>query len=258
MSIVNSQEFIKNVKKFPQNFYIIHYSCQNLNDENEALSPRITSIAINHYSTSQSISFSTHSIAEELEIPRDKVLDRFDEVEFQLLDKFYKFIQDRRDKHWVHWNMRNLTFGFEHLEHRYRVLGGTNPSVIGVERRINLNDLIADRYGEDYAKHPKMLNLMELNGGKHRDFLDGKEEVAAFKNQQFIRMHNSTLAKIGFFSSSMRKLVDGKLKTASKGFGVALDRIFEGRPAKSIALVGAIVGFVVGAWQIYLWIFEKS
>ena len=69
---------------------------------------------------------------------------------------------------------------------------------------------------------------MELNGGIHRDFLSGEEEVQAFKANEFIRMHNSTLCKVGFLHSVIRKLSKGKLHTTSRGFGVALDRIFEG------------------------------
>lgn len=252
MNITDSRKFIKSAKNNPENFYLIHYSCQNLNDDNEKLSPRITSIAINHYATGQSISFSTHSIAEELRIPRDQVLSNFDEVELELLKQFYAFVRDRRDKYWVHWNMRNLTYGFEHLEHRYRALGGTDACVIGVERRLNLNDLVADRYGSDYAKHPKMLSLMELNGGKHRDFLSGQEEVTAFENKEFLRMHTSTLSKIGFFSSVMRKLINGRLKTESKGIGVALDKLFESRSAKAIGFFGTTTGFLIAIWNILI------
>ncbi|MCX9899644.1 hypothetical protein [Klebsiella pneumoniae] len=199
------------------------------------------------------LSFSTHSISEEMHIPRDDVLDRFDEVELELLSQFYKFIRDRRDKFWVHWNMRNLTYGFEHLEHRYRVLGGKDACVIAVERRLNLNDLLADRYGADYAKHPKMLSLMDQNGGRHRDFLGGKEEVEAFENKEFLRMHTSTLSKVGFFSSTMGKFVSGKLKTASKGYGVRLDKLFESRTVKSLGLISIIFGLPVAIWQLYLW-----
>lgn len=251
MSITNSRQFIKAVKSNPENFFLIHYSCQSLNDDNDALSPRITSIAINHYPTGQSISFSTHSIAEEMKIPREQVIEKFDQIEFELLKQFNLFIRDLRDKYWIHWNMRNLTFGFEHLAHRYRALGGTDPYVIGVERRLNLNDLIADRYGNSYAKHPKMLSLMELNGGKHRDFLTGQEEVIAFENKDFLRMHNSTLSKIGFFSSVVRKLINGKLKTSSKGVGIALDRLFESRAAKGIGLFGTITGVVLALWEFF-------
>ncbi|TDK54326.1 hypothetical protein [Pseudomonas moraviensis] len=253
MSITDSGAFIREVKEAPQIFYTIHYSCQSLYDDNEGLSPRITSIAITHYATGQAVSFSTHSIAEELRIGREVVLGNFDAVELQLLTGFYQFVRDRRDKYWVHWNMRNLTYGFEHLEHRYRALGGRDASVIPVERRLNLNDLLADRYGSGYAHHPKMKSLMELNGGIPRHFLEGKEEIQAFENKEFIRMHNSTLSKVGFLNSTIRKMVTGKLRTASRGFGVALDRIFEGRSAKAIALVGALIGIGVGVWQCILW-----
>jgi hypothetical protein len=253
LSINNSERFIQEVKRHPENFYVIHYSCQSLYDDNEALSPRITSIAITHYATEQTVSLSTHSIAEELHIPREEVRERFDEVERELLKKFFEFVRDRRDKYWVHWNMRNLTFGFEHVEHRYTVLGGNHAPVIPVERRLNLNDLLANRYGGGYAAHPKLKSLMELNGGTHRHFLTGEEEVQAFQNNEFIRMHNSTLCKVGFLSSVIRKLLKGHLRTASRGLGIALDRIFESRTAKAVGLFGTLVTIGVGVWQIWLW-----
>lgn len=244
---------MKAIKKSPENFYVIHCSCQSLYDDNEALSPRITSIAATHFATEQTVSFSTHSIAEELHIPRESVLERFDEVEHKLLKDFYLFIRDRRDKYWIHWNMRNLTFGFEHLEHRYRVLGGVDAPVIPVERRLNLNELLSDWYGSGYAPHPKMKSLMELNGGIHRHFLTGDEEVRAFQNNEFIRMHNSTLAKVGFFYNTIRSLVRGTLRTASRGIGVTLDKIFESRLAKAVGLIGTVITIGVGLWQAGLW-----
>lgn len=255
MGINNSHEFLKQIKKHPENFYLIHYSCQSLYDDNDALSPRITSIAITHFATEQTVSFSTHSVAEELHISREQVRDRFDEVEKLLLTGFYSFVRDRRDKYWVHWNMRNLTYGFEHLEHRFRVLGGQDAPVIPVERRLNLNDLLADRYGDGYAIHPKLKSLMEMNGGIHRHFLSGEEEVAAFKSNEFIRMHNSTLCKVGFLHSVVSKMLSGKLRTASRGFGIALDRIFESRLVKAVGLASMFVGFSTGLWQSYLWLF---
>ena len=254
MGINDSHSFMRELKRNPENFYIIHYSCQSLFDDNEALSPRITSIAITHFATEQTVSFSTHSIAEELHIAREQVREKFDDVERKLLQDFYLFVRDRRDKNWVHWNMRNLSFGFEHLEHRYRVLGGLDASVIPVERRLNLNDLLSDRYGGRYAPHPKMKSLMEMNGGVHRHFLSGIEEVQAFENNEFIRMHNSTLAKVGFFYHIIRQLLKGKLKTASRGLGVAIDRLFESRIAKIVGLSGTAVTIGVGLWQTAIWI----
>ena len=234
LPISNGSAFIKALKRKPENFFIIHYSCQSLNDENEGLSPRITSVAISHFATEQSVSFSTHSVAEELHIPRGNVLARFDEVESILLQQFYSFVRDRRGAFWVHWNMRNATYGFEHLEHRYRVLGRTDASIVPVEQRINLNDMLSDRFGSDYAAHQKLPNLMDMNGGRHRDFLSGTEEVNAFASGEFLKMHKSTLCKVSFFHLVMRLLISGRLKTSSRGFGARLDKALESRAANRL------------------------
>lgn len=257
MAISKIRDFISELKRHPENFFIVHYSCQNLNDDNEGLSPRITSIAVVHYATEQSVSFSTHAVAEELHIERQDVRAEFDQIELELLTQFYQFVRDRRDKYWVHWNMRNSTFGFEHLAHRYRVLGGNDAPTIPVEKRINLNDMLAQRYGNDYAPQTRMLNLMEMNGGRHRDFLTGEEEVAAFQNNEFMRMHKSTLAKIGFFHSTIRKMVFGRLNTASRGWGVKLDRAFESRTRKAVALALMIVSVLTLLWSGMNWAHAK-
>jgi hypothetical protein len=79
MSISTEGEFFTTIRKHPERFYIVHYSCQNLNDDNEGLSPRVTSIAVTYCGTDQSLSFSTHLVAEELGIARADVPKHFDE-----------------------------------------------------------------------------------------------------------------------------------------------------------------------------------
>ena len=100
MSISSQSEFFSEAKKHPDRFYIVHYSCQNLNDGNEGLSPRVTSIAVVFFANDQTVSFSTHSIAEEIGITCADVATRYDEVEKRLLESFYTFVRDRRDKYW--------------------------------------------------------------------------------------------------------------------------------------------------------------
>lgn len=138
--------------------------------------------------------------------------------------------------------MRNATYGFEHLEHRYKVLGGTDASVVPVEQRINLNDMLKDRYGSGYAPHQYLPNLMDMNGGRHRDFLSGAEEVTAFENSEFIKMHKSTLCKFGFFHFVIRKMQSGKLKTKGSGVGAKVDRVMESRLARGGSLGASGLG----------------
>lgn len=111
-------------------------------DENlEGNSPRITSIVVMHYPTGQTQSFAFHLSADLLNIRKEDVDANLDEIEMDLLSRFYKFARDRRLMHWVHWNMRGQIFGFEHLEHRYRKLTGLDAPNIPVEVRLNLNDI---------------------------------------------------------------------------------------------------------------------
>lgn len=254
MSIASASEFFKEIQRHPERFYIIHYSCQSLYDDNDGLSPRVTSIAVLHYGTGQTVSFSTHTIAEELGFERSAVAEHFDEIESKLLSQFFNFIRDRRDKFWVHWNMRNLTYGFEHIEHRYRKLTKNDAVSVPVERRLNLNDMLAERFGSDYATHPKLTNLMEQNGGRHRHFLTGPEEVEAFKKCEFIRMHQSTLCKVGFFRSAIVKTLEGRLITQSKLFFYKIDRLFDSRAARAIGFFSSAIGIISSLVGIPVWL----
>jgi hypothetical protein len=165
-----------------------------------------------HLSTRQTVTFATHAIAEELGIPGDQVETHYDEIERTILERFYTFVRERREKYWVHWNMRNVVFGFEHLEHRYRVLTGNDPPHIPVEVRLNLNDILKRRYGDAFAPDPRMLNLMLLNGPRDLRFFTGSEEADAFRKKDFIRMHSSTISKVEFFRHIIVLEPDPKLR----------------------------------------------
>lgn len=246
--------FFADVSRHPERYYIIHYSSQSLYDaEAGAFSPRITSIVVRHYQSGQTVSFATHTVAEALGISPDEIEARYDEVERHLITQFYDFARDRREKYWVHWNMRTIVFGFEHLEHRYRVLTKQEPPSIPVEVRFNLNDLLKSRYGDDYAADPKMVTLMEINGGRVQGFLTGKEESEAFKAKDFIRMNTSTIAKVGFFSYVITATRQGKLKTAGSAFANRIDRLLESRKARIVAIISAGIAIPVAVIQLVLW-----
>lgn len=246
----NSKEFIRDIKKKPEDFYIIHYSCESLDDRNSGLAPRITSIAVFHVATQQTKSFSTHLIAEELGVSREDIEPRLDDIEKELLEKFSCFLTgERQNKNWIHWNMRNSAFGFEHLAHRYRVLNKKDMNNISMERRINLSDILQDRYGSNYVKDPKMPNLMELNGTP-RHFLSGSDEVKLFTEKKYFELHLSTLSKVGFFYKTIDKMLSGKLETDAKNFGLLVDRILDSRGAKMITLFATVLSILVaiGGW----------
>lgn len=222
-----------------ENIYCIHYSCQNLNDANEGYSPRITSIAVLHIASNQMSSFSMHLIAEEKKIDRDHIVEKYDDIERIMLSRFFEFAKKRgKNALWLHWNMRNVNFGFETLEHRFRVLTNKNPFHIEEEKRYNLSSLLSKKYGSNYAKDPKMISLMELNGGRHRDFLTGEEEVTAFKANEFVKMHNSTMCKVNFFQIVFNKMLKNKLKTNTNRFRYKINQIYQNPLVQLLGIIG--------------------
>ena len=207
-----------------------------------------------HFATRQTSSFTVHAVAEILGFAKDAVVANYDSIVKELLSCAFTFMREHRDKLWVHWNMRNLTYGFEHLEHRYKLVGNGEPPVIPVENRVNLDAILREKYGSGYAANPRMKTLMELNGQPLVQFLTGAEEAAAFKAGEFIRMNSSTMAKVEFFRSVVVLAHAGRLRTASKGWGSLVDRLVEARLSKVVLLVLGLLGGLVALWQIFLWV----
>jgi hypothetical protein len=224
--------------------FAVHYSCQNLSDSNEGYSPRITSIAVLHIEHSIMHSFSIHLVAEEKHVEREKIESQYDSLEGEMLGRFYAFVSDNPDARWVHWNMSNINYGFETLSHRYRVLTGNEAPRIPDARRYNLSSLITAKYGSDCVDDPKMTNLMDLNGGKHRDFLSGADEVKAFQDKEFIKLHKSTMSKTYWFQKMYLLLLDNSVKTQRSNWKSKLNRVLESLPAKILGFIAVL--FTVG------------
>lgn len=237
---MDTRNKIKKLAKNQNSLLVIHYSCQNLNDNNEGYSPRITSIAVFHVGSHTMHSFSIHLIAEIKKIARDDIHNHYDDLEAFMLEDFYKFVQEHQDHSWLHWNMTNINFGFATLEHRYRVLTDKTPPKIADANRYNLSSLVSEIYGSDFVDHPKMPNLMELNGGKSRDFLTGAEEVQAFERKEYIKLHKSTMSKVYFFNFVFHKLADRKLKIARSNLRERINLSLESTPVKVLTFITVI------------------
>ncbi len=232
MTIETYEDFLELLKNSPQDFFTIHYACKSF-------SSGITSIAIKDYKTAKVYNYSIHAIAKERDIKEDDIKSRFNEIELELLRQFYKLVKKHKHKYWVHWNMRDQGFGFEHLEHRYRVLIKKDAPEIPAVNRINLNDMLAEEHGGLYAGNPKMSSLMKINGEIYRNFLEGKEEVQAFNAGEFDKIERSTSAKVGFFGEVMKKMTKGTLKTATGRYIVAIDKFL-----------------VLHRWKFIYWLFS--
>lgn len=242
---------LRQVRRNKERTLIIHLSCQTLGDQNDGMSPRITSIAVMHASTKSVHSFSIHLTAEVRGICREDIESHYDELECEMLRDFYIFVGENSGSYWIHWNMRDIDFGFEAIAHRYKVLSSDSAPSIPYEKRISLPALISHIYGRNYAPNPKMAALMEMNGGAHRDVMSGKDEVVAFNNKEFFRMHKSTKAKVYFFQRALSKLLEGKLRTKKNAYEYRVNRFME-RPTVKVLSFAAVM-FAITQFGAYVY-----
>ena len=206
-----AREILQDIEEKPDNVFLIHYSCESFYERIDLHSPMITSIAIRNLATRQAHSFSIHQVAEE----HDKlncIKENYPLLEKKMLDKFFLFIHEHKNHKWVHWNMRDSNYGFGALEHRYRVLGG-NPDVIEDNLKFDLSSLLIDIYTANYINHPRLECLIEKNAISKNNFLTGKDEAIAFQEEDYLKLHQSTLIKTDIFANIIERVYNNQLKT---------------------------------------------
>src|SRR5690606_37556762 len=119
------------------NVWIVHYSCESFYERPEGRSPRVTSIALRKLDSAQTVSFSIHQVAERQRMPSDQIEQHYDELEKEMLSAFFAHIGSHRGMKYLHWSMRDVNFGFQAIEHRFRVLG-EEPYVVDDSQKFDL------------------------------------------------------------------------------------------------------------------------
>lgn len=226
---------------------IVHYSCESFYDRPDGSSPRITSVAVRNLESSQTTSFSIHQVAERKGYSASDLEQHYDQLEKLMLDEFYEYVRRHGSHTWLHWNIRDINYGFQAIAHRYKVLQG-NPEEINESKSVDLSRLLIAIYGDAYIQHPRLTNLVKKNSITHRDFLDGKAEADAFNNKQYVKLHQSTLRKVDVLATIAERAAHGLLKTDSSwkdiygNYPTASYEFIKENPV--IRAVGGVIGFV--------------
>lgn len=176
-----------------------------------------------------------------------KLLQIYLRLKKKLLSDFFSFVERNKSKVWIHWNMSSDNFGFKALEHRFRVLGGI-PVIFDDSKKVNLSHLFVDLYDKDYAKHPRIDDLMKMNHIKPHDFFPGysdkpdiTDETNLLQQGRYKEIQISCLRKVDVFANFLNLAIDDELvvKTprwkrygiTAKGLWAALNENFWFRPA---------------------------
>lgn len=198
------------------NVWVIHYSCESFYDRPNGASPRITSLAVRSLESAQTHSFSIHQVAERLKMPFSEIEARYDELERQMLDAFYTHLGAHRGMKYLHWNMRDINYGFAAIDHRYEVLGGT-PTLVEDARKFDLSRILIDIYGVAYIGNPRLEKLIEKNRMQPRDMMNGAEEAQAFVDGNYVGLHQSTLRKVDLLANIAERARNGSCSPIRPG-----------------------------------------
>ena len=139
-----------------------------------------------------------------------------------------------------------MNYGFEAINHRYRVLGG-EPISISDNLKIDLARLLIDMYGKKYAPHPRFESLYSMNNITMSDFLTGNQEAQAFEQGNYVQLHQSTLRKVDNMHNVISLANENDLNTKSNLFhiyGLTPNGIFH--IAKDNWIVGVAL-FLIGS-----------
>ena len=192
---------INNLFKYHNDVWVIHYASSNF--ENNQI--RIASIALRKLTNSQIHSFSMN----------DKEYD--DNMEKQILKEFFKHIKLNSSAKYLHWNMRDDTYGFAVIQNRFKDLFPNDelPFVILDKDKYDLSRILVEIYGDKYISNPKLKTIIEKNSLNTGYFLEGESEAEAFENRQFSKIARSTKCKVNNLADIADLVYKKKLKTNS-------------------------------------------
>jgi hypothetical protein len=228
--------FIQRIRELEEKLHLvvlIHYSCESFYDVKKG-SPTIVSIAIMDFLGGQ--------------VTTCALCDYPDEQ--SMLSTYFKFLEENKDRLFVHWNMNDSVYGFAAIENRYTQLTGENPFRLPREQMFDLDSLVQVKHGKQYVDHPKLWNLAVLNRYSTLGFKAGKEEAELFKQGCYFENKLSTIRKIHVLADILADLLSDRLLTRERRIQIIIRRVEENLLYKTIVIIAAFASVV----SLILWL----
>jgi hypothetical protein len=232
---------------------IIHYSCESFFNLN-GRTPRVTSICVKNRRNNSTKTFSIHIQAQIFKKDLSSITDNdYDHLENAMLKEFFSYQKQHSTYNWVHWNMRNASFGFEAISNRYKILGG-HPKDIEDQFKFDLPEILGKIYTYKFETHKpngQLLNLANTNSISCRDALKGNDEAEAFENRKYLKLHMSTSRKVEIIDRILSLEEKGDLKVKASIFaiyGISPVGIFEMiRNNWILFFIYSVIVYLIGA-----------
>ena len=245
---------LKKLTEDPSKVLFIHYSQSNTFDDDDDygnISPIITSIVVKSLNGQIDQQFAIHFEADKADIPIDEIQYSYRDLELRILKAFNDFVKRHRECNWIHWDMKNIHFGFEAIKHRHEKIFGDlkNYNEIPINNKKNLRDIIEGMYGESFVNGPDTLKtLLTCNSGNidNNTYLGSNVESTEFEHKNFTNVIKSVDLKVDFIKNATKKLISRKLVVLNKNrYAVFVDTV--NHPIFTfIGWVATIAAFIIG------------
>ena len=143
--------------------------------------------------------------------------------------------------------MVNVNYGFQAIKHRYVKLAGEKKGVdfyeIPNNKKIDLNKILENMYGEKYATHAdRFLELLEFNYHTKDGYLNISQEEEEFNKFNYKPVAESIDLKVNYIDRFANRLITKKLNIPNKNtYAIFIDIITH--PLFSlIGWIGTIIG----------------
>lgn len=201
---------------------IIHYSYASFQNENDEISPMITAIVVKSLDGNIYEHFGIHIEADLINCTKQEIKDYYPELELSMLEKYKDFLKMHQDTFWIHWDMVNINYGFQAIKHRYiRLAGelkGRDFYEVPSHKKVNLDSIIQQMYGDNYAPNPdKLHDLLLINNVKNQNkYLSLSQEENEFAKLNFKSVYDSVDFKTNLLLKFTKVLERKKLKIPNK------------------------------------------
>lgn len=252
MGVVKDRKIaVANLKKLtedPSKVLFVHYSESNTYDDDDYgnISPIITSIVIKSLDGQTDKQFAIHLEADKADIPKDQIQDSYRELELRILKLYNDFARRHLDCFWIHWDMKNIHFGFEAIKHRYEKIFESLDDYCEIpnNKKKNLRTIIEGMYGDNFVSGSdtlKALMLCNSNNVEDSTYLSKDNESSQFENKNFIAVIRSVDLKVEFIKKATKKLSYKNLIVSSKNnYAVFVDTV--NHPI--VTFIGWLVGII--------------
>jgi hypothetical protein len=202
--VMDELAILRSAKQAREALYAVHYACEKFNEVKDA-PPAVFCVSFFDVNTSSSYAFGLSNIGTEDTSSRER--------EVLLLQAALKFLHEHSEARWLHWNMSRPEYGFQALADRLAWLGHEPPALPSSDRRHDLPNLISERYGHNYAPHPRLSNLIQMNGISSYRARWGTDEPDLAERKEYTAIQQSVTEKVYLLARIFDLFVDGQLQT---------------------------------------------